>query len=96
MQENASVEFDRSDVFGLVEERRERAWSFVYLGANQDTYVEGGKMGVASSNAAPWTASPDGSEAMWDRVSKSTSVHRAKTSYQRRADADRFLEDDEE
>lgn len=58
--ENASQHFTQQTVFKLIGERRERGWTFAFLGANQDSYAAGGAMGVARSNTANWAATPQG------------------------------------
>jgi hypothetical protein len=46
-QENASKHNSRDDVFKLIEKKEKAGWQFAYLGANQDAYAEGHKLGVA-------------------------------------------------
>jgi len=48
--ENASKEYTREDVFKMIEEKEKDGWQFAYLGANQDAYAEGQKLGVASGS----------------------------------------------
>jgi hypothetical protein len=49
-QENASKEYSRQEVFNLIEEKEKEGWQFAYLGANQDAYVEGQKLGVSAGS----------------------------------------------
>ena len=49
-QENASRQYTREDVFKLIEKKEEDGWQFAYLGANQDAYAEGQKLGVAGGS----------------------------------------------
>lgn len=49
-QENASREWDKAGVAKLISEMEEQNWEFIYLGANQDAMVEGGKIGIKSGN----------------------------------------------
>ena len=44
--ENAS-ETSSDDVRKLIVEREKRGWEFIYLGANQDSWAEGRKIGIA-------------------------------------------------
>jgi Mg-chelatase subunit ChlD len=67
--ENASREFTQRAVFDLVTERRERGWTFAFLGANQDAYATGGAMGVAPSSTAKWAATAQGAMAAMRRAS---------------------------
>jgi hypothetical protein len=48
--ENASREYSRQDVLKLIEEKENDGWQFAYLGANQDAYAEGQKIGVAAGS----------------------------------------------
>ena len=43
--ENASHRFDRAQVFDMIKNRMDNDWTFVFMGANQDSYTEGGKIG---------------------------------------------------
>lgn len=47
-EENASREYDFRSVQALIAEKD--SWTFVYLGANQDAWVVGTKMGIAGKN----------------------------------------------
>ena len=42
-KENASIEYTKSAVLKLIEDRD---WTFLYLGANQDAWKEGSSIGV--------------------------------------------------
>jgi Mg-chelatase subunit ChlD len=92
--ENASTDFDRSTIFRMVSERQERGWVFVFLGADQDVYAEGHKVGVAAGNRVSWQKSKEGSKKLWDDVAHSTSSYRSKAEYLRRQESDRFYEED--
>jgi uncharacterized protein YegL len=44
---NASHEFTAEQVRGMIEKQEKKySWKFLYLGANQDAFKEGGKLGV--------------------------------------------------
>ena len=89
--ENASREYDRAKVFDLVKRREERGWTFAYLGANQDAYAEGDKVGVAKGSTQAWAASPQGTADAFASLSEATSAYRAKAPSARKADKDRFF-----
>jgi Mg-chelatase subunit ChlD len=89
-QENHSVRFGRADVFRLIDERRRAGWAFVFLGADQDVYAEGGHLGVAPQARVGWEKTPEGVRKMWDNLSYSTGTHRGKPREQRRVEADEF------
>ncbi|HEY6629067.1 MAG TPA: vWA domain-containing protein [Acidimicrobiia bacterium] len=92
--ENASTDFDRSKVFEMVSDRRKQGWVFVFLGADQDVYAEGGKVGVATANRVAWEKSKAGSDKMWKDIAYSTTTYREKEEFLRRQDRDRFHEED--
>jgi len=92
--ENASREFTRDQVFAMTEERRQAGWVFVFLGADQDAYAEGTRVGVAAANTAGWVKTKAGVAMMYDKLSRRTSDHRAKPAAVRKADADRFMEEE--
>ncbi len=78
----------------LIEVRRDRAWAFVFLGADETTFEEGEAMGVSSTNTAQWDASPEGTAAMFSQVSQATSSYRAMSRADRTARSERFLQTD--
>ena len=93
-QENASGEHTRASVFDMVTERQDRGWVFVFLGADQDSYAEGGHVGVAAGHRVGWEKTPDGSSKLWRDVSHSTEAYRRKDRQQRRSDSGNFYEED--
>jgi len=44
-EENCSKEYDRSDIFKLVANQKKAGWQFAFLGADQDAWIAGGKIG---------------------------------------------------
>ena len=90
--ENASREYDRATVFALVDQRaQEQDWTFVFLGANQNAYEEGAKVGVAAGNTADWDASAAGTKDMFRKLSQATAAYRGKPSMQRVRDKADYL-----
>ena len=77
----------------MIEERRQKGWVFVFLGADQDAYAEGTGLGVAGPNAAGWEKTKAGVQKAWGDLAHSTSAHRAKPRPQRHAEADIFYEE---
>lgn len=88
--ENASREHDRASIFALVEQHRRLGWVFNFLGADQDAYAEGQRIGVAGTNSAEWVKSGAGVRKMYDDLEHSTRLHREKPAAARRIEADRF------
>lgn len=95
--ENASREHTRASVFDMITERRQAGWSFLFLGADQDSYASGEAMAVAARNIANWDKSTEGTAKMWRDVSHSTSEYLRRSRYERRSrNDDVFTEDPDE
>ncbi len=68
--ENASKEFTREKVFGMItHQEKEYNWEFVYIGANQDAIAEGGRIGTSVANSVNYTANQVGTQSMFEGVS---------------------------
>lgn len=92
--ENASKEYTLASIKGLIEARKAAGWTFVFLGADQDSFLEGERLGFSEKNRRDWVKTKAGTEEMWDGVSKSTLNYRTKQRAQRIADADEFFGDE--
>lgn len=92
--ENASMEFDGPTLASLIEARKNRSWTFVFLGSDESTFAEGEQMGVPSGNTSQWDKSGDGSREMFAVASKETSEFRSLQAEQRRLKSEKFFEDD--
>lgn len=77
-EENQSREYDRDKLFDLVKKREGAGWTFVYLGANQDSYAEGLRVGYTAGNTQNFTASPAGAQVAFASLSNSVAKRRAK------------------
>lgn len=76
-EENSSREFTRDSIFRLIEDRqRDAGYEFVYLGANQDSYVAGRAMGINGGRMLDYAATPEEARAVMSRVSANVSAHR--------------------
>lgn len=89
--ENASIEQTRASISAMIDERRGRAWTFAFLGANQDAFGEANSIGMAHGSATNWDASRRGTADMWSHLSTSTSAMRSKSSRDRRSSRDDFF-----
>lgn len=50
-QENSSKENTRDQIFAMIDERQKRGnWTFVFLGANQDSWATGAALGMVQGN----------------------------------------------
>ena len=77
-EENSSREYDRASLFELVKKREADGWTFAYLGANQDSYEEGQKVGYAPGNTQNFAADAAGSSAAFASLSTSVARRRGK------------------
>ena len=92
--ENASSRFTQQAVFKLVAERRERGWTFAFLGANQDSYAAGGAIGLARSNTANWAATQQGTMDAMHLVSTATQSRLRGSRATRLETRDQFFEEE--
>jgi hypothetical protein len=53
-QENASHRWTREALFERIAALKARGWSFVFLGANQDSYAQAGALGFAPGSTSNW------------------------------------------
>jgi Mg-chelatase subunit ChlD len=77
-QENQSVEYDQKKVFDLIKKREASGWTFAYLGANQDSYVEAQRMGVSAGSTQNYRADSKGTAAAYASLSAAVVNRRAK------------------
>lgn len=76
-EENSSREFSRDRIFKLVEDRqRDAGYDFIYLGANQDSYVSGQAMGIHAGRMLDYDATPEGATTTMARASRNVRAHR--------------------
>ncbi len=92
--ENASREFDGHTLANLIEARKNRSWTFVFIGSDESTFAEGARIRVSSGNTTRWDKSAQGSRDMFAQVSKETSDFRSLQAEQRRVKSDKFFEDE--
>lgn len=76
--ENASKEYTRAQIHDLIEHKTAEGWKFVYIGANQDSWLEGGAIGMMPGATLNYTANANGTSIGWATISDST-VHFARS-----------------
>ena len=54
--ENASRQWTREELFDAITDRKNAGWTFVFMGANQDSYAEAGRLGVDASSVQDFRA----------------------------------------
>ena len=89
--ENASRKFGLRQVFDMVRDRMDQDWTFVFMGANQDSYAEGGHIGLVDGNIQDYAATPESVAAAFDSMSRATREYRGKPRFSRVADKERFF-----
>ena len=92
--ENASTDCNRTKAFGLIKERRERGWTFAFLGANQDAFAAGEAISIAHGSARAWDATGAGTRAAMSTLGSKTTEHLRASRSARRDKRDRFFEDE--
>lgn len=75
-EENASERWKRAELFERIAALKARGWAFVFLGANQDAYAEGGGLGFATGSTSSWKHRS--SRAALGQVSRSMLAYRGK------------------
>lgn len=72
-QQNASSQYDRDKIFKLIKQKQESNWTFTYLGANQDSYLEAGNLGFQMGNTANYNVNQ--TEKAFARMASSTMLY---------------------
>jgi len=93
-EENASTDINRTKAFGLIKERRDRGWTFAFLGANQDAFAAGEQIGIQHGSARPFVATSAGTRAAFGQLNMKTADQLKRTRSQRREKRDEFFEDE--
>jgi len=88
--ENASRRWTAPATFERIEGLRKAGWTFVFAGANQDSYATGSAIGVVEGNTSNFTASPTSVLATHRGLTRSVREWRGKSRSTRLADADDF------
>ena len=88
--ENASRRYDRARVAELISRRKESGWEFVFMGANQDSYLEAGRIGVAQESISNFDATSAGTVAAFQSISRAATEYRGKTRIERARDSGHF------
>jgi Mg-chelatase subunit ChlD len=76
--ENQSVEYSRDKIFQLITKREADGWTFAYLGANQDAYAEGGKIGYSRGSTQNFAPDAGGSRMAFASLSGAVVKRRQK------------------
>ena len=76
-EENFSHTYDRKQVFDMVKHQKDvYKWEFVFLGANQDSFLEAGRLGVDKKDIQNYTSDSDGLKAAYTFTSAAVTQYR--------------------
>lgn len=77
-QENSSKEYTQDTMKALIKEKeKEGNWTFVFLGANQDSYANAQQFGMKTMNVSNYNATPDGIKKAMRSVASNTVAYAA-------------------
>ena len=76
--ENASRRYAPDVVFRRIEELKAVGWTFVFMGANQDSYATGDALGLDAGNVSDWDASPAGARLAFRSFDRASHSYRDK------------------
>lgn len=75
-EENSSREYTDKNVFAKIEELKKKGnWTFVFMGANQDSWVMGQKFGLDKNNVANYQSTGKGMRKAMQVLSHNTQVY---------------------
>lgn len=74
--ENASREFTRAEIARMIGERDDAGWTFVFLGANIDSFAEAQSMGMRGGQSGDWEHNADGIAHSFDQLSYASTRYR--------------------
>jgi len=94
--ENASQEYKREDIFKMIKEKEEQGWSFVFLGANQDSWQTGQSIGLSQGNVADYSNSDIGMGNTFNVLANNTMCYTAQTGSYFSEDDKRIMVEDKE
>lgn len=74
-EENSSVEYSQKDVFDQIQKKQKEGWTFVFMGANQDSWGAGVGIGIAGANTQNFTSSVKGVTISMKSLRQSTQTY---------------------
>jgi len=74
--ENASTRWEHAEIFELIKKRKEDGWTFIFMGANQDSYVTGGRLGFDEGSIQNYRGDSRGTRAAMASFSRSVGDYR--------------------
>lgn len=95
-EENQSREYTQEKIFELIKKRQESGWTFVFLGADQDAYQAGGRIGLSVGNTQNFAADGEGNARAFSGLSKSMVRERGKMRMNQVRNKADFFENDKD
>ena len=74
--ENASRRWGHVEIFELIKKRKEDGWTFIFMGANQDSYTTGGRLGFDEGSIQNYRGDSRGTRAAMASFSRSVGDYR--------------------
>lgn len=71
-EENASAEFNSTNIKKLITEAEDAGWKFIYLGANQDAFAVSSSLGITRGHVSNFVASAAGTTTAYADMSNFT------------------------
>jgi hypothetical protein len=75
-QENASIEFSKTDIEKMVKEKKQRGWQFVFLSTDLEAMNDARELAVPVDSSLFYSKSRKGSAAAWASLSGHSSALR--------------------
>ncbi|MGE0305028.1 MAG: VWA domain-containing protein [Acidimicrobiia bacterium] len=91
--ENASRHWTAQQINARIADLRAAGWTFVFLGANQDSYATTRDLAMAGGSTSNFEATSAGVAMAYDRLSANVSAYRSKPRMRRVADESRFWDE---
>jgi uncharacterized protein YegL len=77
-EENSSRYYTKNEILKLIKKKEDKKdWSFLYLGANQDSFIEGGKIGISKNRIMDFDFNDTGVLNAYSKISNYTSSFRS-------------------
>jgi len=74
--ENASRRWEHAEIFELIKKRKDDGWTFIFMGANQDSYATGGRLGFDEGSIQNYRGDSRGTRAAMASFSRSVGDYR--------------------
>lgn len=88
--ENASRRWTRDGTFRRITRLQQAGWTFVFMGANQDSYAEGARLGFRDGSVSNFHADQQGVEAAYRGLDRATAEWRRKDPSRRHREGAEF------